>query len=63
MKTLTIPSTATRDQRDAFIQKSVKHILRALARMERYRGQTGPRSSMLLAASAEGSGHADPRDH
>jgi hypothetical protein len=63
MKTLTIPSTATRDQRDAFIEKSVKHILRALARMERYRGQTVQHATMPQAASAEGSGHADPRDH
>jgi hypothetical protein len=63
MKTLTIPSTATRDQRDAFIQKSVKHILRALARMERCRGQTVQHAPLPQAAGAEGSSHADPRDH
>ncbi len=60
MKTITIPTTATRDQRDAFIQKSVKHILRALARMERYRAQPGTGSSKAPKASEKGSTHADP---
>ena len=60
MKTITIPTTATRDQREAFIQKSVKHILRALARMERYQPQPGPDSSKAPKASEKGSTHADP---
>ena len=60
MKTITIPTTATRDQREAFMQKSVKHILRALARMERYQPQPGTDSSRAPRASEQGSTHADP---
>jgi hypothetical protein len=45
MNAVTIPTTATRDQRDAFIQQAIRRIQRALRKMERVKLQQAPNIS------------------
>jgi len=42
MKTITIPGTATRDQRDVLIARTLRHLARIQRRVERMRDGDKP---------------------
>jgi hypothetical protein len=54
MNTITITTTATRDERDAFIQQATSRIQRALRKMERIKEQPAQRSTGSPAISEKG---------